>query len=66
MDGYVSPRFTGVPVAPAFFFMAGFMVALTSTGVMDKGSTWTMSTRHLLAPAARADSTCSLSVTSRK
>ena len=24
-------RFTGVPVAPAFFFMAGFMVAMTST-----------------------------------
>lgn len=25
-------RFTGVPVAPGFFFMAGFMVALTSAG----------------------------------
>ena len=30
-------RFTGVPVAPAFFFMAGFMVALTSFGREVRG-----------------------------
>src|SRR5688572_10720161 len=34
MEGFLQflPRFTGVPVAPGFFFMAGFMVALTSAG----------------------------------
>jgi uncharacterized membrane protein len=30
-------RFTGVPVAPAFFFMAGFMVALTSSARAARG-----------------------------
>src|ERR687894_119428 len=30
-------RFTGVPVAPAFFFMAGFMVALTSLSREQRG-----------------------------
>src|SRR5882672_3970655 len=28
-------RFTGVPVAPGFFFMAGFMVALTTSRARD-------------------------------
>src|SRR6185436_16184539 len=30
-------RFAGVPVAPGFFFMAGFMVALTSAARLDRG-----------------------------
>lgn len=30
-------RFTGVPVAPGFFFMAGFMVALTSIAREHRG-----------------------------
>lgn len=30
-------RFTGVPVAPAFFFMAGFMAALTSACRAERG-----------------------------
>ena len=30
-------RFTGVPVAPGFFFMAGFMVALTSLAREERG-----------------------------
>jgi uncharacterized membrane protein len=30
-------RFTGVPVAPGFFFMAGFMVALTSLAREQRG-----------------------------
>lgn len=30
-------RFSGVPVAPAFFFMAGFMVALTSATRAQRG-----------------------------
>jgi uncharacterized membrane protein len=30
-------RFTGIPVAPAFFFMAGFMVALTSLARARRG-----------------------------
>ena len=30
-------RFTGVPVAPGFFFMAGFMVALTSLARESRG-----------------------------
>ncbi len=30
-------RFTGVPVAPAFFFMAGFMAALTGAGRAGRG-----------------------------
>ena len=30
-------RFTGVPVAPGFFFMAGFMVALTSVARVARG-----------------------------
>lgn len=31
-------RFTGVPVAPGFFFMAGFMVALTSLAREQRGA----------------------------
>jgi len=31
-------RFLGVPVAPAFFFMAGFMIALTSIARESRGS----------------------------
>ena len=30
-------RFSGVPVAPGFFFMAGFMVAVTSAARLDRG-----------------------------
>src|SRR3954447_19797506 len=30
-------RFAGVPVAPGFFFMAGFMVAMTSAGREERG-----------------------------
>ena len=30
-------RFTGVPVAPGFFFMAGFMIALTSGARENRG-----------------------------
>jgi len=41
-------RFTGVPVAPAFFFMAGFMVALTSFGRESRGVAAGEVTRRLL------------------
>jgi len=41
-------RFTGVPVAPAFFFMAGFMVALTSLARENRGVTHAEVTRRLL------------------
>ena len=39
MDGIFQflTRFTGVPVAPGFFFMAGYMVALTSSGRAARG-----------------------------
>ncbi|NJM55592.1 MAG: hypothetical protein HC841_06465 [Verrucomicrobiae bacterium] len=41
-------RFTGVPVAPGFFFMAGFMVALTSVGRAQRGVLDAMITRQLI------------------
>jgi uncharacterized membrane protein len=41
-------RFTGVPVAPGFFFMAGFMVALTSLARENRGLTHAEVTRRLL------------------
>ncbi|HJY37934.1 MAG TPA: heparan-alpha-glucosaminide N-acetyltransferase domain-containing protein [Steroidobacteraceae bacterium] len=41
-------RFTGVPVAPGFFFMAGFMVALTSLTREARGVTHAEVTRRLL------------------
>jgi uncharacterized membrane protein len=41
-------RFTGVPVAPGFFFMAGFMVALTSLSREARGVTHAEVTRRLL------------------
>ena len=41
-------RFTGVPVAPGFFFMAGFMVALTSMGREQRGVSHAEVTRRLL------------------
>jgi uncharacterized membrane protein len=41
-------RFTGVPVAPGFFFMAGFMVALTSLSREARGMTRAEVTRRLL------------------
>ena len=41
-------RFTGVPVAPGFFFMAGFMVALTSLSRESRGVTHAEVTRRLL------------------
>jgi uncharacterized membrane protein len=41
-------RFTGVPVAPAFSFMAGFMVALTSSAREQRGSSEREITRRLL------------------
>jgi uncharacterized membrane protein len=41
-------RFTGVPVAPGFFFMAGFMVALTSLARESRGVTHAEVTRRLL------------------
>jgi len=41
-------RFTGVPVAPAFFFMAGFMVALTSLGRESRGVAASEVTRRLI------------------
>jgi uncharacterized membrane protein len=41
-------RFTGVPVAPAFFFMAGFMVALTSVAREDRGVPHHEVTRRLI------------------
>jgi uncharacterized membrane protein len=41
-------RFTGVPVAPGFFFMAGFMVALTSSARAGRGVSDAEVTRRLL------------------
>jgi uncharacterized membrane protein len=41
-------RFSGVPVATGFFFMAGFMVALTSIARADRGVTHAEITRRLL------------------
>lgn len=41
-------RFTGVPVAPAFFFMAGFMVALTSAAREQRGLPHAEVTRRLI------------------
>jgi uncharacterized membrane protein len=41
-------RFTGVPVAPAFFFMAGFMVALTSIARERRGIAEQTVTRRLI------------------
>lgn len=41
-------RFTGVPVAPAFFFMAGFMVALTSSARAARGVPAHEVTRRLI------------------
>ena len=41
-------RFTGVPVAPAFFFMAGFMVALTSIARERRGLSQHEITRRLI------------------
>ena len=41
-------RFTGVPVAPAFFFMAGFMVALTSIAREQRGVPQREITRRLV------------------
>jgi uncharacterized membrane protein len=41
-------RFTGVPVAPAFFFMAGFMVALTSASREQRGLPHAEVTRRLI------------------
>jgi uncharacterized membrane protein len=41
-------RFTGIPVAPAFCFMAGFMVALTSTARATRGVAREEVTRRLI------------------
>jgi uncharacterized membrane protein len=41
-------RFTGIPVAPAFCFMAGFMVALTSLARSDRGVPHAEVTRRLI------------------
>ena len=41
-------RFTGVPVAPAFFFMAGFMVAITSLAREQRGVPQREATRRLI------------------
>lgn len=41
-------RFTGVPVAPGFFFMAGFMVALTSGARSARGVSEGEITRRLI------------------
>jgi uncharacterized membrane protein len=41
-------RFLGVPVAPGFFFMAGFMVALTSLAREHRGIAHAEVTRRLL------------------
>jgi uncharacterized membrane protein len=46
--GQFLTRFTGVPVAPGFFFMAGFMVALTSLAREARGVTHAEVTRRLL------------------
>ncbi|HEY0686650.1 MAG TPA: heparan-alpha-glucosaminide N-acetyltransferase domain-containing protein [Steroidobacter sp.] len=41
-------RFSGVPVAPGFFFMAGFMVALTSSARQERGVSHADVTRRLI------------------
>lgn len=41
-------RFLGVPVAPGFFFMAGFMVALTSGTRQQRGVSHSEITRRLI------------------
>jgi uncharacterized membrane protein len=41
-------RFSGVPVAPGFFFMAGFMVALTSIAREGRGLSHREITRRLI------------------
>lgn len=41
-------RFSGVPVAPGFFFMAGFMVALTSSARQGRGVSRADVTRRLI------------------
>jgi uncharacterized membrane protein len=41
-------RFLGVPVAPGFFFMAGFMVALTSDARAGRGVSQAEITRRLI------------------
>jgi uncharacterized membrane protein len=41
-------RFTGIPVAPAFCFMAGFMVALTSLARSNRGVPHAEVTRRLI------------------
>jgi uncharacterized membrane protein len=41
-------RFSGVPVAPGFFFMAGFMVALTSVARENRGVSHRDVTRRLI------------------
>jgi uncharacterized membrane protein len=41
-------RFTGVPVAPGFFFMAGFMVAITTFARENRGIAPAEITRRLL------------------
>lgn len=41
-------RFLGVPVAPGFFFMAGFMVAMTSAGREERGVAPSEVTRRLV------------------
>ena len=41
-------RFAGVPVAPGFFFMAGFMVAMTSAGREERGVAPSEVTRRLI------------------
>lgn len=41
-------RFTGVPVAPGFFFMAGFMIAMTSIARESRGVVHADVTRRLL------------------
>jgi uncharacterized membrane protein len=41
-------RFLGVPVAPGFFFMAGFMVALTSGSRQQRGVSHVEVTRRLI------------------
>src|SRR4029078_6226354 len=41
-------RFLGVPVAPGFCFMAGFMVAMTSTAREQRGGSHAAVTRRLI------------------
>jgi uncharacterized membrane protein len=41
-------RFSGVPVAPGFFFMAGFMVAITSSAREGRGISHADVTRRLI------------------